>query len=119
MGLCQSGCRSLTMCWRTACTALPLLLLFLFSVNGKMTQMTCQVNLYILFCFAHATRHAGSYFPDQGSNPCPLQWKHGVLTIGPPGKSQFVHSNWQKFLDLEFPTYKIRLLLSFLTHSLM
>ena len=26
-------------------------------------------------------------FPDQGSNPCPLQWKHGVLTTGPPGKS--------------------------------
>ena len=20
------------------------------------------------------------------SNPCPLQWKHGVLTTGPPGK---------------------------------
>ena len=21
-------------------------------------------------------------------SPCPLQWKHGVLTTGPPGKSQ-------------------------------
>ena len=28
-----------------------------------------------------------SYFPDQGLNPCPLQWKHGVLTRGSPGKS--------------------------------
>ena len=27
-------------------------------------------------------------FPDQGLNLCPLQWKHGVLTTGPPGKSQ-------------------------------
>ena len=27
-------------------------------------------------------------FPDQGSNPCPLQWKCRVLTTGPPGKSQ-------------------------------
>ena len=26
-------------------------------------------------------------FPDQGSNPHPLQWKHGVLTTGLPGKS--------------------------------
>ena len=26
-------------------------------------------------------------FPNQGSNPCPLQWEHGVLTTGPPGKS--------------------------------
>ena len=34
-----------------------------------------------------ATRYAGSQFPDQVSNPCLLQWKHGVLTTGPPGKS--------------------------------
>ena len=25
---------------------------------------------------------------DQGSNPCPQQWKHRVLTTGPPGNSQ-------------------------------
>ena len=27
--------------------------------------------------------HAGCYFPDQGSNLRPLQWKRGVLTTGP------------------------------------
>ena len=32
-------------------------------------------------------QHEGSQFPDQGSNLCPLQWKHRVLTTGPPGKS--------------------------------
>ena len=26
-------------------------------------------------------------FTVQGSNPCPLQWNHRVLTTGPPGKS--------------------------------
>ena len=26
-------------------------------------------------------------FPDQGLNPGPLYWKHGVLDTGPPGKS--------------------------------
>ena len=26
-------------------------------------------------------------FPTQGLNPCPLHWKHGVLTTEPPGKS--------------------------------
>ena len=31
--------------------------------------------------------YVGSQFPDNGSNPLPLQWKHRVLTIGPPGKS--------------------------------
>ena len=28
-------------------------------------------------------------FPDQGSNPGPLHWEHGVLPTGPPGKSLF------------------------------
>ena len=35
----------------------------------------------------HSTWLVGSWFPDQGSNPCPLQWKRGVLTTGLPGKS--------------------------------
>ena len=25
-------------------------------------------------------------FPNQGWNPCPLQWNCSILTIGPPGK---------------------------------
>ena len=32
-------------------------------------------------------RHAGSQFPNQGSNLCPLQQKRGFLTTGLPGKS--------------------------------
>ena len=28
-------------------------------------------------------------FPTKGSNVGPLQWKHGVLTTGPPGKALF------------------------------
>ena len=38
-----------------------------------------------LFIWSLAMRHAGSYFPDQGSNPCPLHWKHRVLTTRPSG----------------------------------
>ena len=38
--------------------------------------------------FSWATWHVGSWFPEQGSNPHPLQWQHSVLTTGPPGKSQ-------------------------------
>ena len=29
--------------------------------------------------------------PNQGSNPCPLQWKRGVLTTGPPEESPGAH----------------------------
>ena len=32
-------------------------------------------------------RHVGPQFPDQGSNLCPLHWKHRVVTTGQPGKS--------------------------------
>ena len=41
-------------------------------------------------CFfpsGHAAQCVGSRFPHQGLNLHPLQWKHGVLTAGPPGKS--------------------------------
>ena len=31
-------------------------------------------------------------FPDQGLNPGPLHWEHGVLPTGPPGKSLFYYS---------------------------
>ena len=36
-----------------------------------------------------STRFAGSWFKDQGSNPGPWQWKHEILTTGPPGNSLF------------------------------
>ena len=44
-------------------------------------------HLLLYFLFGHAMWHARSYFLDKGSNPCPLQWKHGVLTTKPPGNS--------------------------------
>ena len=37
--------------------------------------------------FGCTTHQVGSYFPDQGSNPHPLQYKHRILTTEPPGKS--------------------------------
>ena len=53
---------------------------------------------YYWLCFfwggvgQHCAWHAacGSYFSDQGSNPCPLQQKNGVLTTGRPGKPQII-----------------------------
>ena len=43
-------------------------------------------HLHFFFFFGHTMWHLGSWFPDQGWNPCPLHWKHGVWTTGPPGK---------------------------------
>ena len=39
------------------------------------------------YIFGHTVWHAWSYFPDQGSNPCPLQWTCRILTTGLPGNS--------------------------------
>ena len=39
------------------------------------------------YFFGRAARIAGSQFPSRGLNPCPLQWKHRVLTTGLPGNS--------------------------------
>ena len=33
------------------------------------------------------TQHVGSQFLNQGLNPCPQNWKHGVLTTGHSGKA--------------------------------
>ena len=46
--------------------------------------------IFLLFLksFGRTAQHVGSWFPEQGLSPCPLQWQFGVLTAGPPGKSQ-------------------------------
>ena len=46
------------------------------------------IYFYSIYLFIFLTEwHVGSWFHDQGLNLCPLQWKRGVLTTGPPGKS--------------------------------
>ena len=47
-----------------------------------------------MFTFGHAAWQAGSSFPNQGSNLCPLQWQLSVLTAGPPENSPFPFLMW-------------------------
>ena len=85
-------------------------------------------SINFLFFFGCTVWHVGSYFPDQGLNPRPLHWKHGVLTTGPPGKSQTPLIQWQLSLgkksilsawEIIFPIenlkrhYYLRFILSF------
>ena len=47
---------------------------------------------YLTFLFWPCQRQdVGSQFPNQGSNPWPQHWEHGVLSTGLPGNS---HSEW-------------------------
>ena len=52
------------------------------------------------FLFCSTTQHVNSYFLNQAWSPHLLHWKHGVLTSGPPKKSQRCGSFsdvWKKF----------------------
>ena len=40
--------------------------------SGRMSIVTADI------FFGCVSWQAGSYFPKQGLNLCPLQWKHGV-----------------------------------------
>ena len=52
------------------------------------------------FFLATIMQHAGSQFPDQGSNPCSLHWENRVLTTGPPGKSLVSLLTWVIVIQL-------------------
>ena len=58
-----------------------------FRETFTMWSLVYPSYLFIYIFFGRTTQHVGSWFPDQGSNPCPVQWKCRVLTTGPPGKS--------------------------------
>ena len=49
--------------------------------------------LHIYIYFGHRGQLAGSWFPDQGLKPCPLQWKQRVLITRLLGNSmQYISS---------------------------
>ena len=62
------------------------------SCSPRLTQCAraksrLHLGLFLFFFFGLTAQHVRSYLPDQGLNPCPLQWKCRVLTTGRPGKS--------------------------------
>ena len=80
------------------CTGSSLWQVELSSLTRDQSQAPCIVELRVLatgppgkslkkslFSWLHHTPLGN--FPDQGWNPVPLQWKPGVLSAGPPGKS--------------------------------
>ena len=82
---------------------------------------------FFFFFFWPCSTACGILVPNQGSNPCPLQWKPRVLTTGPTGKSLnskiFIISYNLKCLwflcELQlFPFLKTRTDLLFLDSSL-
>ena len=58
------------------------------------------------FYFGHTTWRAGSQFPNQGSNPNPLQWQCGVLTTGLPEKS-LISFYFFLFCGMDVPKFRL------------
>ena len=56
--------------------------------------------VFIFFLFRQCRMACGILVPDQGWNPCPLQWKCGVLTTGLPGNSPPIFFNLSMLLFL-------------------
>ena len=60
----------------------------IFRVRSNAVAFIIVVFVFVfVFFFGHAMPLVGSYFPDQGLNPGPWQWKCWLLTTGPTGNS--------------------------------
>ena len=89
---------------------------------GSVSFFVCRFvfNIYLAVLGLSCSLQTVSYsmwdlVPEQGSDPGPLHWEHGVLTTGPPGKSPSVpwpdsiqwglgisQSNWEPVPSLLF-----------------
>ena len=68
--------------------------------RGKNVELLIQY-LYFLATLCGMWNQILFQFPDKGSNTCPLQQKHRLLTTGLPGKSQSLYF-LQLYLDFLF-----------------
>ena len=68
------------------------------STTYKCLCYNCKF-FFFFFFFCHTTQHMELLWP--GIEPIISQWKHGVLTTGPPGKFY----NWKFFLSPSPPHF--------------
>ena len=81
---------------------------FYIPVTSPLSNIWLKYFLQFFFFFHCTTWHVGSQFPDQGLNPWPLQWKHGVVTTGALGKSlQFCGFLFPFLISFEAQTFLI------------
>ena len=67
--------------------SLSLFLLFPFIYLFGCPRSWLQRAESLIFVAESLVVACGVWFPEQGLNPGPLPWEHGVLATGPPAKS--------------------------------
>ena len=92
-------------------TLICLHLSFLNDAHGNTSKSFSL--LWFNFLAAPHEQFVGFLFPNQGSNPCPLQWKCGVLTTVLPEKSliQFLNAAYYSILQMYYNYLTISLLM--------
>ena len=65
------------------------------------------IQIFFFFLAAQYCAACGILVPWPGINLCPLQWKGGVLTTGPPGKSPDFFLDYLSPCLTIFPFYKL------------
>ena len=54
--------------------------------ESQLLYIYFNIYLFIWLCWVLVVA-CGTYFPDQGLNPGPLPWEHGVFATSPPEKN--------------------------------
>ena len=72
------------------------------------SERGCAVRQVCLGDRGLATHHVGSLFPNQKSNPHPLQWKCRVLTIGPPPGTSRRAGCWIEILVFALASWRLK-----------
>ena len=89
-----------------------LLCQFVFNFFVLVLVLVLFIYLFI-FGFGYTVQLAGSWFPDQGLNPGPWQWKSQILATGPPGNSlNFVLTKFHSYRNADIYTCSVILPLS-------
>ena len=70
---------------------------------NKIWELACHALSFGHSLFSHFVFAVRSSFPNRGWNPCPLQWKQGILTTGPKESAQS-HFDSERSFGLWFPS---------------
>lgn len=89
------------------------------TLSGLVLLLKKNVDIIFFFFFGCAVWYVGSYFHDQGLDPCLLQWKQGASITGLLGKSPDVVLHFCSLQIIISPDYNILRNISLIVWSIV